>query len=605
MSGGYQPASLTERRNDNRVPSPHEAPTLEAPSLHSSPPVSLAGRYAPLDGLAHSLDVLLDVTVEQSPLLRHAQVWVYREKDGLFLVSSLGAAEPAFDDAVRRYARGLMEKPEPCLEPVLEQIGATTPDRVLGRALTDRFDVPRAVLVLTLPAGVQPGIERALADPVVTKLIDQSQRYLRTARDREEADDSLRLAELAREVVRTASVQLDLDQALERCAEPLRKGFGASGVRLRSYATSVLAESGSPSLGAPAELNSMVHRLSHRLWSEQRSVQVVREHHDIHLLSEREHTQFRTFLDLLGWGRALVAPIGSGHQCLGHLALGRPIEGSPWTREEEITVLEIGQDLGRAVLNGRAFGLERQMVSELRELDAYKSDLIESVSHHLRNPLATIVGHLELTSGEPQLTEEVRQSLDRIGRGSQRLHRVVDDLLLFAQVGDPRHPVDARPVDLDRLVHDVADLAAVSVRQSNQRLSILTGDGPSVALGDAQELDRLVSNLVSNAVKYTPNGGRIQISLAPRGHEIEISVSDEGIGISEADQEQLFSEFFRSTNPRALSRPGTGLGLAIVSRITARHGGRVEFESEIDVGSTFRVVLPKAALPPTGAAGRR
>ena len=104
----------------------------------------------------------------------------------------------------------------------------------------------------------------------------------------------------------------------------------------------------------------------------------------------------------------------------------------------------------------------------------------------------------------------------------------------------------------------------------------------------------MVANLVGNAVKYTHDGGRVTVSLRRAGDEAVLQVNDTGIGISPADQEQLFTEFFRSSNPEALAQPGTGLGLAIVHRIVARHGGRVHLTSELGTGSTFQVTLPVA-----------
>jgi signal transduction histidine kinase len=112
------------------------------------------------------------------------------------------------------------------------------------------------------------------------------------------------------------------------------------------------------------------------------------------------------------------------------------------------------------------------------------------------------------------------------------------------------------------------------------------------AWGDAVEIDRLVTNLVSNAVKYTPEGRRVDIRLRRTGERVVLEVADEGFGISPADQAQLFEEFFRSSNPAAAQQPGSGLGLAIVKRIVERHGGDIEVTSELGTGSTFRVTLP-------------
>ena len=112
---------------------------------------------------------------------------------------------------------------------------------------------------------------------------------------------------------------------------------------------------------------------------------------------------------------------------------------------------------------------------------------------------------------------------------------------------------------------------------------------------DEEGLERVLTNLVGNAVKYSPRGGRVTVTVSgydTSGDEVEIAVSDEGIGISADDQAHLFTEFFRSTNPDALAEPGTGLGLAISARIVTGHGGRITVDSALGAGSTFRVFLP-------------
>ncbi len=206
-----------------------------------------------------------------------------------------------------------------------------------------------------------------------------------------------------------------------------------------------------------------------------------------------------------------------------------------------------------------------------------------------------MLGHLEILESVDGLPGPVRTSLTAMERGARRLGRVVDDLLLLAQVGDPDHPVAARPVDLRTIVEDVVELTAVEAERRHLSVAVLAGADQVLANGDATELDRVVSNLVSNALKYTPEGGRISVSVSSTDDgQVELVCSDEGLGISPEDQEQLFTEFFRSSNPAAVSQPGTGLGLAIVSRIVHRHGGRIVVESELGKGSTFRVFLPSA-----------
>lgn len=115
-------------------------------------------------------------------------------------------------------------------------------------------------------------------------------------------------------------------------------------------------------------------------------------------------------------------------------------------------------------------------------------------------------------------------------------------------------------------------------------------------VGDTGGLSRLCSNLVRNAVKYTPRGGAITISLSQSPQGVDLTVTDTGLGISAADQERMFDEFFRCTNPDAIALPGTGLGLSIVLRIVERHRGQIRVESVLGAGTTFRVTLPSGAL---------
>ena len=300
-----------------------------------------------------------------------------------------------------------------------------------------------------------------------------------------------------------------------------------------------------------------------------------------------------SFLDSIGIGSMLFVPLGAGAECLGNLVLTRAGEGE-WTELDRQAALDIGHDLGRVILNARTFQREHELVVELQALDTYKSQLIATISHELKNPLTAVTGYLEMLASAPELSAGSRAAIAAMNRGADRLSRVADDLLLLSKVGDPQHGIIASDVDLRRIVDEVTDLMAVTAKRKNLALDVELPDGPVSARGDATEIDRLVSNLVSNAVKYTPEGRRVSIRVCREGDRVRIEVADEGLGISAADQERLFDEFFRSSNPEAVRQPGTGLGLAIVKRIVERHGGDIEVESELGVGSTFTVTLPAA-----------
>ena len=272
-----------------------------------------------------------------------------------------------------------------------------------------------------------------------------------------------------------------------------------------------------------------------------------------------------------------------------------------WTEVEMSAALDLGHDLGRAILNARTFEREHELVQELRALDIYKSQLIATVSHELKNPLTSIVGHLEMLEQVPDLDPLALSSIAAMDRASGRLSRVINDLLLLSRVDDPTTPVVAVPVDLHAVLEDVLDVNAVSARNKELVIHVVAPEGPVLALGDHDELDRVCANLISNAVKYTPPGRSITVTLDRMGDRVMFTCDDEGIGISPQDQDQLFSEFFRSANPEAYSQPGTGLGLAIVQRIVHRHDGRITVDSELGKGSTFTVDLPAAPRLTTSA----
>jgi signal transduction histidine kinase len=217
--------------------------------------------------------------------------------------------------------------------------------------------------------------------------------------------------------------------------------------------------------------------------------------------------------------------------------------------------------------------------------------VVNTLGHELRNPLFSMSANLELLATAP-LDEDARRSVAAATRGAMRMRAVIDDMLTMAQVSDPHREFDPIPIDLRRVVHDVYDECHASASAGDVTCEADLPDEPVLVLGEPEELHRLLTNLASNAIKYTDPGGRVTVRVSTEGDSVVATVTDTGIGISAADQEQLFRQFFRSTNPAALARPGTGLGLAIVGRIVSRHGGTVEIESERGRGTTATVTLP-------------
>ncbi len=454
----------------------------------------------------------------------------------------------------------------------------------------------RGTLAIDVPDnGRRPGPEQR---GKLERFAELAGRAVVTTLEREELSEQVRLADTARTIVRNASAQRDLSEILRECQAGLVEGFRSQGSWIQTFdedgrGSGAIYSSNGQEVQLPDALVDLAERSARDCWADQNAVIVTGSHLVTDVLDPAEQARILDFLDSIGVASLLFVPLGAGAECLGNLVLTRT-RSWEWTELDRQAALDIGHDLGRVVLNARTFQREHELVVELQALDTYKSQLIATVSHELKNPLTAINGYLELLDGSEDLTHADRAAIDAMGRGTARLSRVVEDLLLMSKVGDPHHQMVAASVDVTQIVGDVAELVDITARQKQLHVAVDLPVTPVTALGDASEIDRLVTNLVSNAVKYTPSGRRVEIRASRENDSVRIEVSDEGLGISESDQEHLFEEFFRSTNPEATSLPGTGLGLAIVKRIVERHGGRIDVDTKLGAGSRFTVVLPAA-----------
>jgi PAS domain S-box-containing protein len=229
----------------------------------------------------------------------------------------------------------------------------------------------------------------------------------------------------------------------------------------------------------------------------------------------------------------------------------------------------------------------------LRELDRLKDEFVALVSHELRTPLTSILGYLELVTEREagELSEEQDRYLSVVARNAQRLQRLVGDLLLVAQIDAGRLELHPTVVDLADLAAECIEAAAPAAGEHGVRLALDAQDVPLV-WGDRARLGQLLDNLISNAVKFTPGGGQVDVRVGRENGTVLLSVADTGIGIPEEERSRLFERFFRTSNATRQAIQGTGLGLAITKAIAESHGGSVQVESAEGVGSTFVVELP-------------
>jgi len=232
----------------------------------------------------------------------------------------------------------------------------------------------------------------------------------------------------------------------------------------------------------------------------------------------------------------------------------------------------------------------------LRELDHLKDNLISVVSHELRTPLTSILGYLELLQQDrEQLTQRQRHFVGVVGRNADRLLNIVVDLLFVAQAQAGQLTLDRQPLDLSGLVDHAVEAALPAANERQITITAVPCAG-AIVRGDSQRLEQVLDNLLSNALKFTPRNGSVEVRVSTRRGEVVLEVADSGIGIPASAQRELFTRFFRTDAAIAAAIQGTGLGLSIVKAIVEGHGGRVGVESVEGEGATFRVTLPRLVL---------
>jgi PAS domain S-box-containing protein len=247
---------------------------------------------------------------------------------------------------------------------------------------------------------------------------------------------------------------------------------------------------------------------------------------------------------------------------------------------------------------------QRTAVERLQELERVKGDFVSTVSHELRTPITSIIGYTELLEDGlvGELSEAQLEVIDRVDRNGRRLLLLVEDLLTLSQIESSSLKIEPVVTDIRAVVTNAH--RALSETLASRSLSVIISipDEPVVHHGDPVQLERMVVNLLTNAVKFTPDGGTVEVALRSDGELSQITVKDDGMGITEDDQTKLFNRFFRSTPATEQAIQGTGLGLTIVQAIVALHGGKIHLASAYGEGTTVTVTVPRVALggtPPT------
>ncbi len=274
----------------------------------------------------------------------------------------------------------------------------------------------------------------------------------------------------------------------------------------------------------------------------------------------------------------VVVPMtGPGRELLGYLGIAEDVTEQRRSRNLLVAGLE----------------KEAQAVRRLQELDRAKSDFVATVSHELRTPITSILGYVELLldATEAEQTSQKRM-LETVRRNGNRLRALADNLLTLSSFEAGEFAMERSDVDLRAVVTQAQEALHPLLVERRIATSFHVVEHPVRVDGDVAHLERVLFNLLSNALKFTEDGGHVDCTLSIEGDRGVLEVTDSGIGIPAAEQDQLFTKFFRSSAAQKRAIQGTGMGLAVVQAIVLRHGGEISVDSEEGRGTSVKVSLP-------------
>jgi len=319
-------------------------------------------------------------------------------------------------------------------------------------------------------------------------------------------------------------------------------------------------------------------------------------------------------LSMLGLSSFVCAPMMQKEGAIGLLLMGSE---SPYTHMTEgdkdivyILATQISQSLENAKLFEEQWHAQQELENKIqlrtRELSAAleeikivskrKSDFINAVSHELRTPLTSIKGYASILAAGKlgELPAAAKERVEKINKHSDNLSELINGLLDISRIESGRVEMKLEPLDLLSMAQSLADMLAPPMKDKNVEFVVDIPEGLPQVRADKGQLERVFINLIGNAIKFTPPGGRITIAARPIDNAmIQVGVSDTGIGISEHDLKKLGEEFFRVDNDVNAKVKGTGLGLSLVKRIIEAHKGTFSISSQLNHGSTFSFTLPK------------
>jgi|RhiMethySRZTD1v2_1073278.scaffolds.fasta_scaffold76290_2 signal transduction histidine kinase len=298
----------------------------------------------------------------------------------------------------------------------------------------------------------------------------------------------------------------------------------------------------------------------------------------------------------------IVVPIIVKRRTLGVLATSIANPGRQFTQADLRLAMALADRAALAIENSQLYAQERRLRQELEELNQkvqeanrLKTEFVTVVTHELRSPLTSITGYLDLLMEEGCEEAEAREVyLQIVKRNADRLLELINDLLDIARLEAGKLELQRLPLDLEGLIQEVSGALRPQIERKGLHLHLDLAAPLPLVTGDPERLTQILLNLVSNAYKYTPQGGSITIATRAERAGVCIAVQDTGIGLSSEEQQQLFTKFFRAQQPQVREVGGTGLGLAIARALVELHGGKITVVSTPGQGATFNVTLPVA-----------
>ena len=282
------------------------------------------------------------------------------------------------------------------------------------------------------------------------------------------------------------------------------------------------------------------------------------------------------------------------NQTWGYMQLGRSIKDIDDYLANVRLVLWLGLPIAIILVGGSGWWLSGLAIQPIYQSYSQIQQFTADAAHELRTPLAALGATVESALLTPQLCEaEVRDILQSLARQNHRLTTLVADLLLLARMERQSSPIRREKSCLNDIISDlVEELASLAIAAGVTLTSDIRVDKPLQILGDEEQLYRLVSNLIVNAIQYTPFGGEVTVILDCNEREAIVQVQDTGIGIAPEHQQRIFDRFYRVSSDRTRGSGGAGLGLAIAEAIVHAHHGNLQVQSELGKGSTFTIRLP-------------